>query len=377
MNAANADKEIKPFTIKISQSALDDLQDRLRHTRWPDELPQVAWSYGVPLTYVKELVEYWCSHYQWRVWEAKLNAYPQFTTTIDKQNIHFLHVRSPEPDALPLIVTHGWPMSVVEYLDLIGPLTDPKAYGGDPSDAFHLIIPSIPGFAFSGPTYETGWDSRRIARAWAELMKRLGYTRYGAHGNDAGSIISPEVGRYDPEHVIGVHVTQIFSFPSGDPTEMVGLSQDDMARLQFLQYFNDNMSAFNKLQSTQPQTLAYALLDSPVGQLAWSSQLFGNAVSRDYILTNVTIYWLTGTAGSSARLYYEDAHAQNKASEPTTTPLGIALFANDFRSIRRFAERDHKNIIHWSEFDRGSHHSTQDAPELLVADIRTFFRQLR
>jgi pimeloyl-ACP methyl ester carboxylesterase len=369
--------DIQPFTITIPQAALDDLQDRLARTRWPDELPGVAWSYGVPLTYVKELTEYWRTGYDWRAWEAKLNAYPSFTTTIDRQNIHFLHVRSPEPDALPLIVTHGWPMSVVEYLDLIQPLTNPRAHGGDPADAFHLVIPSIPGFAFSGPTHETGWDSRRIARAWAELMKRLGYTRYGAHGNDAGSTISPEVGRCDPDHVAGVHVTQIFSFPSGDPAEFVGLSEDDMARLQFLQYFNDNMSAYNKLQSTQPQTLVYALFDSPVGQLAWSGQLFGEVVSRDYILTNVMIYWLTGTAGSAARLYYEDAHAQNKATEPPTTPLGVAVFANDFRSIRRFAERDHKNIVHWSEFDRGSHHATQDAPDLLVDDVRAFFRPLR
>ncbi|NOK59806.1 MAG: epoxide hydrolase [Chloroflexi bacterium AL-W] len=368
---------VQPFTINIPQDTLDDVQDRLARTRWPDELPDVMWNYGVPLTYVKELVEYWRTDYDWRAQEAKLNSYPQFTTTLDGQHIHFLHVRSPEPDAFPLIVTHGWPMSVVEYIDLIEPLTNPRAHGGDPADAFHLVIPSIPGFAFSGPTHETGWNSRRIAKAWAALMQRLGYIHYGAHGNDTGSVISPEVGRCAPDHVVGVHVTQVFSFPSGDPAEFADLSEDDMARLQFLQHFNDNFSAFNKLQSTQPQTLAYALLDSPTGQLAWSSQLFGESVSRDYILTNVMIYWLTGTAGSAARLYYEDAHAQNEETTPTTIPLGVAVFANDFRSIRRFAERDHKNIVHWSEFDRGSHHATQDAPELLVDDLRTFFRLFR
>jgi hypothetical protein len=208
-------------------------------------------------------------------------------------------------------------------------------------------------------------------------MKRLGYSRYGAMGNDAGSIISPEVGRCNPEQVVGVHVTQVFSFPSGDPAEFVGLTQDDMGRLEFLQYFNDHMSAFNKLQSTQPQTLAYALLDSPVGQLGWNSQLIGEGFDRDFILTNTMIYWLTATAGSSARLYYEDFHAQHGVVEPTTAPLGVAVFANDFRSIRRFAERDHKNIVHWSEFERGSHWSAQDAPDLLVGDVRSFFRKLR
>lgn len=369
--------DVKPFTIDIPQAVLDDLGDRLARMRWPDQLPGVGWTYGVPLDFVKDVTDYWRSGYDWRAWEARLNGYPQFTTTIDGQNIHFLHVRSPEPNALPLIVTHGWPATIVEYLDLIGQLTDPRAHGGDPAQAFDLVIPSIPGFAFSGPTHDTGWDSRRIARAWAALMQGLGYTRYGAHGNDAGSIISPEVGRCDPEHVVGVHVTQVFSFPSGDPAEFEGLSEEDFRRLNFLQHFNDTMTGFSKLQSTQPQTLAYALSDSPVGQLAWSSQLLGEAVSRDFLITNALIYWLTGTAGSSARIYYEDAHAQDKTAEPTTVPLGVAVFANDFQSIRRFAERDHQRIVHWSEFERGSHWSAQDAPELLLNDLRIFFAPLR
>jgi epoxide hydrolase len=211
--------EVQPFRVEIAQADLDDLQARLAQVRWPDELPGVEWAYGVPLDYVRELVDYWRTGYDWRAHEARLNGHPQFTTTIDGQQVHFLHVRSPEADALPLICTHGWPMSVFEYLELIGPLTDPGAHGGDASDAFHLVIPSIPGVAFSGPTTEPGWDNRRIARAWVELMERLGYERYGAHGNDGGSQISPEVGRYDPERIVGVHVTQLFSFPSGDPAE--------------------------------------------------------------------------------------------------------------------------------------------------------------
>jgi pimeloyl-ACP methyl ester carboxylesterase len=366
---------IKPFEINIPQADLDDLQERLRRVRWPDELPGVEWNYGVPLDYVKKLVETWRSGYDWRKWEAKLNEYPQFTTEIDGQNIHFLHIRSPEPDALPLILTHGWPGSFVEYLDVIGPLTNPRAHSGDPADAFHLVIPSLPGFAFSGPTHETGWNRYRTARAWAELMNRLGYHRYGAVGNDAGSFVSPELGRIAPDHVVGVHVTQIFSFPSGDPTEFEGMSKEEMAALEHLQWFWENMSAFNTLMSQQPQTLAFALLDSPVGQLAWNSQLF-RGLDADFILTNVMLYWLTGTAASSARFYYEDAHAAHP-TEPSTTPIGVAVCAGDFQTIRRFAERDHQNLLHWSVFDRGGHYAAHQAPDLLVGDIREFFRRVR
>jgi pimeloyl-ACP methyl ester carboxylesterase len=370
---------IQPFTIAIPEADLQDLQERLARTRWANELPGVGNEYGVPLSDLKELVDYWRGGYDWRAWEARLNAYPQFTTTIDGQRIHFLHVRSPEPEATPLIMTHGWPMSVVEYLDVIEPLSNPRAHGGDPADAFHLVIPSLPGFGFSGPTHERGWNRYRTARAWAELMKRLGYERYGAHGNDAGSLVSPEVGRADPDHVIGVHVTQIFSFPSGDPAELASLSPEDQGKLGFLQWFFEQMGAYNKLQSTQPQTLAHALADSPAGQLGWSLQLFGKpgeVVSADYILTNVTIYWLTNTGASSARLYFEDAHAE-ASTEPTTVPLGLANFANDFQSIRPLAERDHKNIISWNVYDQGSHYAAHQVPELLIDDIRAFFRQVR
>ncbi len=374
--ADRSDPAIRPFRFAIPQADLDDLRGRLARTRFPDELPRVGWDYGVPLGYVKDLAEYWRTGYDWRAWEARLNEYPQFTTTIDGQNIHFLHVRSPEPDALPLILTHGWPGSIVEYLDLIGPLTDPRAHGGDPAQAFHLVIPSLPGFGFSGPTTEKGWNRYRTARAWAELMRWLGYDRYGAHGNDAGSFVSPELGRLAPDHVVGVHVTQIYSFPSGDPAELTDLTPEDRRALEMLQWFSENMMAYNKLQSTQPQTLAFALLDSPVGQLAWNAQLFGDAVDADFILTNVMLYWLTGTAASSARFYYKDAHAQHP-TEPTTTPTGVAAFANDFSGIRRFADRDHKNIVHWSEFDRGGHYAAHQVPDLLIGDLRTFFGRFR
>jgi pimeloyl-ACP methyl ester carboxylesterase len=370
--------QLEPFRAEIPQADLDDLGDRLARTCWPDELDGADWTYGVPLGYVRELVDYWRAGYDWRAHEARLNEHEQFLTTIDGQRVHFVHVRSPERDALPLIVTHGWPMSVFEYLDLIGPLTDPAAHGGDARDAFHLVLPSAPGIAFSGPTTEPGWDTRRTARAWVELMARLGYDRYGAHGNDLGSLVSPEVGRHASDRVVGVHVTQLFSFPSGDPSEFQDMSEEDQAALSFLEGFTQGGGlAYNAYQSAQPQTLAYAMQDSPAGWVAWVGQLFRDSVDRDYILTNAAAYWLTRTIGSSFRRYHADAQAQGAPSEPTTAPTGVAIFKYDFQSIRRFADRDHSNIVRWTRYDRGSHFSPKDAPDLLLEDIREFYRQLR
>lgn len=378
MTAVAAAADVRPHRVEIPQSKLDDLRERLDRVEWPDELPGAGWTYGVPLDCARELVDHWRTRFDWRAHEARLNSYPQFTTTIDGQLVHFLHVRSPEPDALPLICTHGWPMSVFEYLDLAGPLTDPRAHGGDPADAFHVVIPSVPGVAFSGPTSDPGWDSRRVARAWVELMARLGYARYGAHGNDGGSQISPEVGRHDPNRVVGVHVTQLFSFPSGDPAEFADMSADDLAALQFLEQFTASGGlAYNAYQSAQPQTLAYALQDSPAGWLAWVTQLFRHWAEPDYILANASAYWLTNTIGSSIRRYYAEAHAEPHPAEPTTTPTGVAIFADDFQSVRRFADRDHANIVSWNRYDRGSHFAPHDAPDLLLDDIRRFFRGLR
>jgi pimeloyl-ACP methyl ester carboxylesterase len=376
MNGTKSSEEIQPFTIEISQADLDELKARLARTRWPDELPDVGWDYGVPMGFVRGLAERWATTYDWRAWESRMNAYPQFTTTLDGQNIHFLHVRSPNDAAFPLILTHGWPGSVVEYLNVIDLLVDPSAHGADAVDAFDLVIPSLPGFGFSGPTRETGWNRYRTAAAWAELMRRLGYERYGAVGNDAGSMISPELARIDPDHVAGVHVTQIFSFPSGDPSEMADLSEEEQRELGTLQWFLENKISFNQLMSQQPQTLAYALLDSPVGLLAWQAQLFDEQMDPDFVLTNVMLYWLTGTAGSAARFYHEDAHATHPI-EPTTAPMGVAAFAGDFSGIRRFANRDHENIVRWSVFDHGGHFAAHKVPELLSGDVRTFFRGLR
>ncbi|HTJ36073.1 MAG TPA: epoxide hydrolase [Dactylosporangium sp.] len=375
-----------PFQINIPQDHLDDLRQRLAHTRWPGEVPGANWTAGVPLDYLKDLADYWQTKYDWRAHEARLNEFPQFTTVIDEQTVHFLHVRSPEPDALPLILTHGWPGSVVEFMQIIGPLTDPARHGGDPADAFHIVAPSLPGFGFSSPLAAPGWNTNRVARAWAELMNRLGYHRYGAQGGDTGAIVSPELGRVDPAHVLGVHVNNLGTFPSGDPAELVGITEADQARLALMTTWGRDMSGYAIVQSTRPQTISYALIDSPVGQLAWIVEKFKewtdpaaalpeDAVDRDLILTDVSVYWLTGTAGSAARLYYEDARTWGQAQPRSSVPTGVAVFPNDI-TIRPLAERDH-NLVHWTEFSRGGHFAAMEAPDLLVGDVREFFRKVR
>jgi len=368
---------IKPFTINIPQADLDDLQSRLAHTRYTNELPDASDDYGVKVGYVKDLVEYWKNEYDWRAVEAELNKIPQFTTEIDGQKIHFAHVRSSEPNATPILLTHGWPTTFVEYTGLIDKLTNPVAYGGKAEDAFHVVIPSVPGIGFSGTTNEPGWNRYRIAKAWKELMHRLDYKQYIAAGNDGGSFVSPEVGRIDEEHVLGVHVTQIFSFPTGTPGELDALSEDERKMLEIFEWFTTSMNGYEKLQQTKPQNLAHALADSPAGQLAWSGQLFGDSVSKEFVITNVMIYWLTNTSASSARWYYEDAHATEKPTEPTTVPMGLANFGFDFQSIRAFADRDHKNIISWNKYTEGGHFASEMTPDILVNDMREFAAKLR
>jgi pimeloyl-ACP methyl ester carboxylesterase len=375
------DKEIRPFRIEVPDSELADLRDRLTRTRWAAQPYGGDDGYGVPLARVRELAEHWRDRYDWHVWESRLNAYPQFTTTVDGANVHFLHVRSPEPGALPLILSHGWPGSVAEFLDVLGPLSDPRGHGLDPEIAFDLVVPSLPGFGWSGPTPDTGWGPRRIARAWATLMRRLGYERYGAAGNDWGSHISPEVGRVAPDSVVGVHVTQLFSPPDGESmnfppsADPPGLSPDDQAALQGWRFFQHHMSSYHHVQSQQPQTLAHALADSPVGLLGWNSQVM-DGLEPDVLLTHVSIHWLTGTAGSAARIYAE-SDRQEPPAGPTTVPLGLAQFRDDLPAIRAYAERDHARIVSWNTYDHGGHYAAHQAPDLLVNDLRTFFTPLR
>ncbi|XRQ07195.1 epoxide hydrolase family protein [Actinomadura welshii] len=372
--------EVKPFRLDVPQADLDDLAERLDRTRWPDELPGIGWDHGIPLARVKELAAHWRTGYDWRAQERRLNAFPQFTTEIDGTNIHFLHVRSPEPDALPLIITHGWPSTVADFLDVIGPLTDPRAHGGDPADAFHVVVPTLPGFTLSGPTREPGWDVNRIARAWAVLMERLGYERYGAQGGDWGWPISNALASVAAERVVGVHLNYLGSPPPGEDAGQ--LPEDDKERLERQKTYLANPAGYWQMQSTRPQTAAYGLTDSPVGQLAWIADKVtewtdpASGIDDDRLLTTVALYWLTGTAGSSSRLHRENA-ARGGPPVPCPVPVGVAVFARDLiRPVRRLAEQVY-DIVHWTEFDRGGHFPAVEVPELLTGDIRAFFRRLR
>ncbi|TCC35653.1 epoxide hydrolase family protein [Kribbella speibonae] len=372
---------ISEFRIAVPDAELLDLRERLERIRWPRQLPG-GWERGVPVSYVQRVAERWTT-YDWRAWEARLNEYPQYTTEIDGQTIHFLHVRSPEPDALPLVLTHGWPGSVAEFLDVLGPLTDPAAYGGDPRDAFHVVAPSVPGHGFSVPL-TPGWNHERIARAWAELMRRLGYERYGAQGGDTGSVVSPLVGQVDPAHVVGVHINGGLAYPALEPGDRSALTAVERERLAAAERLRAVGTGYADLQGTRPQTVSYALSDSPVGQLAWILEKFWewtdpardlpeDAVDLDHLLTDVSIYWFTNTSATSANLYYEN---RSDATEVRPgVPTGVAVFPTD-PAIRRVLERRH-HIIHWSEFPRGGHFAALEAPTVLVNDIRTFFRLVR
>src|SRR5215210_5312825 len=340
-----ADNAIRPFRIDVPPADLDDLRDRLANTRWPSELPGVGWNLGVPLAYLKELADYWRTSYDWRTWEAKLNAFPQFITEIDGQTIHFLHVRSPEPDALPLIISHGYPGSIVEFLEIIGPLTDPHRHGGNPADAFHVVTPSIPGYGFSVPVREPGWELPRITRAFAELMRRLGYERYGAHGGDIGAGITDMLANTQPDRVVGAHAytdpTAFILLGAEIPIDTSGLTEEEkehVAREQ--QRFQREGKGYLYIQSTRPQTLAYAMTDSPVSQLAWIVEKFKgwtnsaadlpeDAVDRDQLLTNVSIYWLTRTGATAANFLYDSYHTEVEWTAPSDVPHGMAVFNSD------------------------------------------------
>jgi pimeloyl-ACP methyl ester carboxylesterase len=363
--------------VDVPQADLDDLRDRLARTRWPGDLPGVGWSRGVPLAYLTELADYWRTRYDWRVHEARLNAYPQFTTQVDGQDLHFLHVPSADPGALPLLILHGWPGSIVEVLNVVEPL----------SRAFHVVAPSLPGFGFSGPTGGAGWNVPRIAGAFVTLMSRLGYERFGAHGTDWGAIIAREMGRLYPERLAGVHLTLLPSAtPVGppDPADLTALDQAARDRVEAsirrrAHAFKEE-AGYGFVQSTRPQTIGYALTDSPVGQLAWIAEKFaewtGEPVDRDDLLTNVTVYWLTRTAASAAGLYYEAAHTEagmGAMMQPSTTPTAIASFPKDTAlPVRHLAERT-DNVVRWTEFDRGGHFPAMEVPDLLVGDIHAFF----
>lgn len=384
---------MRPFKVNIPQHDLQLLHAKLDSTRWPGELPDQGWSRGVPLDYLRELADYWRNGYDWRQAERSLNRFPQFIEEIDGLDVHFLHIRSAEPDATPLLITHGWPGSVAEFVGVIEPLTDPVAHGGEASDAFDLVIPSLPGYGFSGPLTQAGWDVGRTARCWKELMRRLGYQRYVVQGGDWGMPISLQVAQADPNAVVGVHLNMLCTIAPLDPAEHIGLEEQDVQRVQFARDFEQDGSGWRKLQSTRPQTIAYALTDSPVGQLAWIVEKFmewtdskeapEDAIDRDQLLTIVSLYWFTATAGSSAQLYYESSHLDSQFMQTwagpwhLSMPVGVAVFPADaVCPVRRWAEGLLPSLTHWTEFDCGGHFPAMEQPESLVADIRRFVRAL-
>jgi epoxide hydrolase len=385
VGSAFATPAITAFTYHAPQSALDDLRQRLAHARWPEREPVGDWSQGVPLAKLRALVDYWQTEYDWRRCEATLNGFDQYRTEIDGLDIHFLHVRSPHADALPLISTHGWPGSVIEFFKIIGPLTSPTAHGGPAQDAFHVVVPSLPGFGFSGKPAERGWNNARIARAWAELMRRLGYNRYVAQGGDWGAFVTTKMAQQRPAGLAGIHLNFPLVLP--DPIPTSGLSADERRAVDAVQRFQREGSGYLLLQATRPQTIGYALTDSPLGQAAWIYDIFWEAtdntgdpesvLTRDEMLDDITLYWLTGTAASSARLYFENA------TEPfnlgvVELPAGYSVFPREFyRPPRPWAERVYPNLIHWNELDRGGHFAALEQPALFTQELRDCFRSLR
>jgi len=374
---------IEPFTIDIPQAEIDDLKCRLARTRWPERETVDDWSQGAPLAKVKALCAYWRDHYDWRRIEARLNALGQYRTELDGLPIHFMHIRSPEPDALPLLMTHGWPGSVIEFLKVIGPLTDPVAHGGKASNAFHLVLPSLPGYGFSGKPTDTGWTVQRIARAWALLMERLGYERYVAQGGDWGAAVTTALGASAPKGLAAIHLNMVVAFPGRSESDC---TDEDKARQDhYLRYRKKEMGYYIQ-QMTRPQTLGYGLADSPSGQAAWIYEKFHawtdagrepeTMFSLDEMLDNISLYWLTGTATSSSRLYWESG--RDFKSVEIEIPTGCSLFPKDIiRPSRRWAERSFRNIVHWNELDRGGHFAAFEQPDLFAEEVRACFRQFR
>ena len=380
---------VTPFHLAVPDAELDELRARLRATRWPERETVRDDSQGVRLAELQALCRYWVEEYDWRVVEARLNAAPQFRTTIDGLGIHFLHARSPHPEALPLVITHGWPGSVVEFLDVLGPLTDPTAHGGDAADAFHVVCPSPPGYAWSDKPAEAGWGVERIARAWATLMSRLGYDRYGAQGSDWGTSISASLGQQDRVHIAGIHLVPPLAPP--DPATAADRTPRERAALDAMAARAENDAGYSTEHRTRPQTIGYSLVDSPAGLAAWIAEKLhawtdpASELSRDALLDNLMLYWLPGTGASSARLYWESLGdvarwlgGPLEERDLVAAPTGCTIFPHELqRPSRRWAERRFSDIRYWSEPDRGGHFAAFEQPELFVAEVRAFFRLVR
>jgi pimeloyl-ACP methyl ester carboxylesterase len=392
--AAQTDTAIRPFRVHMPSEELDDLQRRIAAVRWPSAELVPDRSQGVQLATIQELTRYWVTEYNWRKCEAKLNALPQFVTQIDGVDIHFIHVKSPHQNAMPLIITHGWPGSVIELLEVVGPLTNPTAHGGRAEDAFDLVLPSLPGYGFSSEPAQAGWDPARIGLAWAELMHRLGYTRYVAQGGDVGSSVTDVMGRQAPQGLLGIHLNLLLAVLSGSPTPAE--TEQERAALNSLVTFNTSGSAYFIEQATRPQTIGYALLDSPVALAAWmidhdtdSYQKISRAfldkepaghLTRDRILDNITLYWLTGTGASAAREYWETGQALASGQTPpeVSVPVGFTTFPGEiWAAPRSWVEKAYPTLSYFNEVDRGGHFAAWEEPEVFATEIRAAFRSLR
>jgi pimeloyl-ACP methyl ester carboxylesterase len=373
--------ELIPFRVDVAEAELEDLRERVRLARWPEPETVDDWSQGAPLGWLRELCRYWVDGYDWRVVEGRLNALPQWRTRIDGLDVHLVHVRSPHPGALPLVLTNGWPGSIVEYLDVIGPLTNPP----DPADAFDVVCPALPGYGFSGRPTGPGWGVERTATAWAELMRRLGYPRYGAHGSDWGNSVTTSLGQQDPGHLAGIHVAPPIAAP--DPATFGDLTPAERESLADLEHAGRYESGYSAVQATKPQTVGYGLVDSPVALCAWIAEKYRSwadvPVGRDALLDTVTLYWLTGTGASSARMYWESFERVSEWFTRSTVdtvdvPAGCTVWPKDVpRPSRRWAARRYTDIRFWREPDRGGHFAALEQPELFVEDLRSFFRTVR
>lgn len=382
-NPASRPLIVTPYTVSVSAAEIADLHDRLSRTRLPQPSPVDDWEAGTPDSYLREAQAAW-QQFDWATAEAEINAVPHFTTEIDGQTLHFIHVRSRHEGATPLLLAHTYPGSAVDYLDLIDELVDPVAHGGRAVDAFDVVIPDAPGYGFSQPLSSAGWTTGRVAAAYDRLMRGLGYDSYGIHGSDNGAMVARELGLLNPEGFLGLHVLQLFSFPSGDPAEFERLEPQDYAALEHMQWFQ-SVGGYNTMNASRPQTVSVGLSDSPLGLLAYSELFnsFGNGtslVSLQQILREVSVNWFANAASGMSRSYFENARADaggEGESQINAAPTGVAVFADDFQTIRVFAERDNSNIVHWSRFDVGGHFAALERPELVAGDIRAFFAGLR
>jgi pimeloyl-ACP methyl ester carboxylesterase len=375
---------IRPFEIAISDEVLNDLKQRLANTRWPEKETVKDWSQGIPLAYTQEVCDYWLNSYDWRAREQLLNKYSQFMTELNGLDIHFIHARSPHPDARPLLMTHGWPGSIVEFQKVIGPLIDPLAHGGNTEDAFHVVCPALPGYGFSGKPSDTGWSIEKIAETWNQLMLRLGYDEYFAQGGDWGAAVTAAIGMQNLGNCQAIHLNMVIVEP--DPATMDDLTPLEQSALAGMQHYSDHDSGYSKQQSTRPQTVAYGLSDSPVGQMAWILEKYWawmdcdghpeNVLTKDELLDNIMLYWCNASAASSARLYWESFNDLSR--DEIILPTGCSVYPKEiFRASRRWAERRFKNLIHWNELDKGGHFAAFEVPETFIKEVRNCFRQLR